>query len=82
MRKQKIIKVGNSLAVTLPAEFVKEANIQAGEEFVVECNPSHKTVYMTQPKAKHNPKLTPEFYDWLDEISTKYKDAIKELANT
>lgn len=82
MRKQKIIKVGNSLAVTLPAEFVKEANIQAGEEFVVECNADHKTVYMKQPKENLSASLTPEFFEWLNEVVETDKDLIKKLANT
>jgi len=32
MAKQKVIKVGNSLAVTLPSRVVKNLSIQAGDE--------------------------------------------------
>ena len=35
MRKQKIIKTGNSLAITIPADFVKSIGIKAGEEVKV-----------------------------------------------
>jgi antitoxin component of MazEF toxin-antitoxin module len=34
--KQKIIKVGNSAAVTLPASFVREGNLKVGSEVLVE----------------------------------------------
>lgn len=82
MKKQKIIKVGNSLAVTLPAEFVKEGNIAVGDELLVEHNSRYKTIYMKPVNDKRGSSLTPDFFEWLDEISNKYKDAIKELANT
>jgi hypothetical protein len=79
--KQKIIKVGNSLAVTLPASFVREGKIKAGEEVLVEQNAVYKTLYMKSVTSKYaKSRLTPEFYEWLDDISKKYEDVIKELA--
>jgi len=36
--KRKVIKTGNSLAVTIPAEFVKEVNINIGDEVECETN--------------------------------------------
>jgi antitoxin component of MazEF toxin-antitoxin module len=33
---KKIIKVGNSAAVILPASFVKESNLKIGDEVIVE----------------------------------------------
>lgn len=79
-QKQKIIRAGNSLAITLPASFVKEGKIKAGDEVIVEQNAKYKTLYVKPASAKYAPKLTPEFYEWLDAISKKYKDVIKELA--
>ena len=35
-----------------------------------------------KPKKMANKKyLTPEFYNWLENVSKKYEDVIKELAN-
>ena len=82
MKKQKIIKVGNSLAVTLPAEFVKEGNFAVGDEFIVEHNAKQKTLYMQSAKKQNKPGLTPEFFEWLDEVAEEDKDLIKKLANT
>ncbi len=79
-QKQKIIRAGNSLAITLPAAFVREGKIKAGDEVIVEQNAQYKTLYVRPPSAKHVSKLTPEFFDWLENISKEYKDVIKELA--
>ena len=39
MRRQKIIKTGNSLAMTVPADFVKTVGIRAGQKVRVEVKP-------------------------------------------
>ena len=82
MKTQKIIKVGNSLAVTLPASFVKEGRLKVGDEMVVETSPVYQTAFMKPRKMAGKTSLTPEFFEWLDDVSKKYKDVIKELANT
>lgn len=81
MRMQKIIKVGNSLAVTLPADFVKEGKLKAGDELVVETSPIYKTMMIQPAKKNKKVNLTPEFFEWLNSISKKYEDVIKKLAN-
>jgi antitoxin component of MazEF toxin-antitoxin module len=46
MAKQKIIKTGNSLAVTVPSRFVHSVGIQAGQEVEVKTKPeSGQVVY-------------------------------------
>lgn len=79
---QKIIRVGNSLAVTLPKSFVDKANFRAGDEVVVEANEGIKALYIRARSEKQNPGLTPEFKTWLDDIEEKESDIIKALANT
>lgn len=39
MGKQKIIKTGNSLAVTIPSDFVKTVGIKAGQTVQVKIEP-------------------------------------------
>lgn len=39
MGKQKIIKTGNSLAVTIPSDFVKTVGIKAGQNVQVKVDP-------------------------------------------
>ena len=77
--KQKIIKVGNSVAVTIPVDFVREAGYKVGDVVLVEHNAVYRTL-MVKPKTMTNPNLTPEFFAWLDKIGKKYEKTIKELA--
>lgn len=81
MKTQKIIRVGNSLAVTLPASFIKEGNLKAGNEILVETMPIYQTALITTKKNKIKSQLTPEFFQWLNQVSEKYEDVIRELAN-
>jgi len=82
MKIQKIIKVGNSLAVTLPASFVRDSNLKMGDELVVETAPVYQTMVIRSKKMANNSKLSPEFFDWLDKFTKKNYDLLKELAKT
>lgn len=77
---QKIIQVGNSLAVVLPKPFVQKARFKAGEEVQVETNETIRAVYIRPKSAKGDPALTPEFKAWLDEVVEKERDIIAALA--
>lgn len=77
--QQKVIKVGNSLAITLPSSFVKERKLKAGQKVYVDSNPEADLVQL-RTSDKNIPAITPEFYDWLKKFNAKYKDALTELA--
>ncbi|OGG01645.1 hypothetical protein A2W14_07145 [Candidatus Gottesmanbacteria bacterium RBG_16_37_8] len=77
---QKIIKVGNSAALTLPKNFLIQSGLRVGEEMSVETNIKAKMVLAKPVNQKPKMSLTPEFFDWLDRISQKYENTIKELA--
>lgn len=75
---QKILKVGNSYAVTIPKGYVIARKWASGQNVYVEADPQ---VDLVQIRSTHAPSsLTPEFKKWLDEVSNKYEDTIKELA--
>jgi len=77
---QKIIKVGNSYAFTIPKSFMKKAGFKAGDEVYVQQNPEHKTLLITARSNKSKMKLSPELFSWLDKIESNYSQAIKSLA--
>lgn len=77
--EQKVIKVGNSLAVTLPRNFVKESKLRAGQRLLVDADPELGLVQVRTTRSDF-PSLTPEFKQWLDKVSRKYAKVIKELA--
>lgn len=76
---QTVIQVGNSLAVTIPRAFVKASKIKAGQKVFVEADPDLELVQM-RVKNGATVSLTPEFKQWLDEVTTKHAKTIKELA--
>lgn len=78
--QQKVIQVGNSLAVTLPSNFVKSQKVKAGQNIDVETS---DTLGLVQIRTNGNGKvsgLTPEFFTWLEKFNKKYKNALIELA--
>ncbi|OGD63579.1 hypothetical protein A2160_01755 [Candidatus Beckwithbacteria bacterium RBG_13_42_9] len=76
---QKIIKVGNSLAVTLPKYFVTERRLKAGDNVFVEAD-AKIDLLQVRTKANIFPSLTTEFKGWLDQVTNRYSSTIKELA--
>ena len=69
---QKIIRVGNSVAVTIPPSFIKEKKLKVGDEVQVDVEPITKVKRTT---------LTPEFIKWVDKYIENNRPALKELAS-
>jgi antitoxin component of MazEF toxin-antitoxin module len=82
MKTQKIIKVGNSLAVTLPASYVKEGNLRVGDEVVIETAPIYQTMLVKPKKSANQAQLSPEFFEWLNKFTKKNSVMLKKLAKT
>jgi len=55
MGRQKIIKTGNSLAVTIPADFVKLIGVKAGDRVKVEIEPEKGRVICSFSGVKQLP---------------------------
>lgn len=77
---KKIIKVGNSLAVTLPAQFVKDANLKVGNNLSVEISPQNKALVLREKSAKYAVTGTKELNKWYKSFSTTNQKMLKELA--
>ena len=78
---QKIIKVGNSAAITIPKEFLKEAGLQIGDEMAVETNGKLKMFLAKPKKQADQATLTPEFKAWLDSFMEEYRPILTKLAH-
>lgn len=78
---QKIIQVGNSLALTIPKNFIDETGFSAGDQVFVKTDPANKTIVVTSKDRAKQVKLKPDLFNWLDKIEEEYGDVIKELAN-
>lgn len=55
MSQQKIIRTGNSLAVTIPSFFAKTVGIKAGQEVMVKVEPENGRVVYTFSGSKQLP---------------------------
>ncbi|MBI2612047.1 AbrB/MazE/SpoVT family DNA-binding domain-containing protein [Candidatus Gottesmanbacteria bacterium] len=78
---QKIIKVGNSAALTLPTQFLRESGLSIGDEMNVETNGKLKMVLAKPANDAAKSALTPEFKTWLDNFLSEYKPVLDELAH-
>ena len=81
MLVQKLYKNGNSVAVTIPKEFLHDLNLRDGSEVVVEKNSeTGEIIIARKTEVKASSKITPEFLTWLNSFNKKYGTALKELA--
>lgn len=78
---QKIIKVGNSFAVTIPRSFVNEVGFKSGDEVEVESDINLKLMIVKPAGSPVKTKITPEFKAWLEDFNKKNKKALQALAN-
>jgi antitoxin component of MazEF toxin-antitoxin module len=87
MITQSIFQVGNSHAVAIPSHLMKELNLKKGQKVTVDKTPDDTAVIIRPISKKANAKihtsgLTPEFKAWLDDVTQKEKQVIKDLAHT
>lgn len=69
---QKIIRVGNSAAVSIPKKLLEEKNLKIGDlaEVDIQAKNPHKKMV-----------LTPEFLKWVDKYIVNNRPALDELAS-
>lgn len=93
IKYQKVIKVGNSLAVTLDQAFVQQAAIKAGDNLAASYQPDKRLFSMSQSKngvqgagvlnneakAILSAKITPELESWTDSFLKENQEALEAL---
>ena len=78
---QKVLKIGNSLGVTLPNNFVEKNKIKGGSQIsVVHSNGSITYSSHIPESTKYEAVSDAEFLDIVKEVESKYKGALDELA--
>ena len=78
---QKIIQVGNSLALTIPKSFIDKTGFKAGDELYDHQEPQSKSLIISTKEHADKLKLSPDLFTWLEKIEKKYSQAIQELAH-
>lgn len=79
---QKVLKIGNSLGVTLPREFVVKNRIQDGAQISVVHSNGTITFSPNIPKNTiYETASDKEFFKIAMDVDSKYSEALDELAN-
>lgn len=81
---QKIIKVGNSAAITIPKRYLESIGVRVGSPIIVSLDPNIKQLIVDVPekkiKTKHA-KLSHEFQGWLNAFLKEDANLLDELAS-
>lgn len=79
--KRKLVQAGGSLAVTLPAEVVREFKLKKGLEVDLSVNPQTGAVTI-RPGVQffEDGKATKRFDRLADEIAKKFDESFRDLA--
>jgi putative addiction module antidote len=79
--KKKIVRVGNSLAVTLPRELVEQFNLKPGMEVEATINPRNGRLTVEAGVAYfESGKVTKKFEALADRLIRKRKKVLERLA--
>ncbi len=79
--ERKLVQIGKSLAVTLPAEVVKEFSLEKGQSVDVSVHPNTGAVTI-RPGIKYieDGKVTKRFRDAVDSLLDKRQELYRRLA--
>ena len=91
IKYQKVIKVGNSLAVTLDPRFVAQADLNVGDQLaasykhkdgVISLAKTSKSLegkLLSEKEAIVSAKVTPEFQQWVEHSLLEDSEAMEKL---
>ena len=77
MERRKIIKVGGSLAVTLPKEFIRRSGWKNGQAVIVDRDHDSEVLIL---RLNRKSKVTIELVLWAEQLIDRYREAFEELA--
>lgn len=79
MLTQKLYKNGNSIAVTIPKEYLKDLNLRDGSQVIVEKN-DHQLIVTAKRRAIAS-GIDQKFARMVDEFISDHEDVLQELSN-
>lgn len=79
--QRKLVQIGQSLAVTIPAEVVQQFNLKKGQEVEVSVHPVTGTVSIRPGNLEYeNGLVTDKFRAAAELVRLQYDEAFRELA--
>lgn len=79
MPLQKLYRNGNSIAITIPKDFLSQSGWKAGNKVRIEYYPITKLISIYKPGSKSK-YIDPEFFRAYESVLKKHGPALKELA--
>ncbi|CUA80003.1 MULTISPECIES: AbrB/MazE/SpoVT family DNA-binding domain-containing protein [Anoxybacillus] len=78
--ERKVLKIGNSLGITFPSEFLQKLDIHQGDEIQMELE-GNQIVIKKSNKVNLPKGISRDFFDVLDETLKEYDETIKGLVD-
>lgn len=78
MQVRKVFKAGNSFAVSIPSEWIRQMNL---EDQPVELLRNDRGEIIVKPLREASPDITPEFVQAVDRFMAEYADVLRRLAD-
>ncbi|HEY7370248.1 MAG TPA: AbrB/MazE/SpoVT family DNA-binding domain-containing protein [Thermoanaerobaculia bacterium] len=78
---RKLVRIGSSLAVTLPADAVKEQKLKAGQSVDVSVHPTTGAIVIRAGvRYFEDGKVTKRFREMAEKVAEGYDEAFRNLA--
>lgn len=77
---QKIVRVGNSAAITISKDFLDQINLKIGDDVDVQSDKDLRVMTIKPKGSSAITNITPEFKNWLDSFMAENHSTLKELA--
>lgn len=79
---QKVLQVGNSAAVTIPAPFLRDLGLMVGDQVEVRAakKPVKIEIIPSKKTLRETSGITPEFVDSVEDFIKEYRPVLEELA--
>ena len=81
MKKQKIIKVGNSYGLLLTKDVMDQMQLKEGDEVYTSVQPEIGTMILKSPQAMYMTDKKKSVKKWLDEFVKDNNDLLIKLSN-
>lgn len=78
MQVRKVFKAGNSFAVSIPSEWVRQMNL---EDQPVELLRNDRGEIIVKPLREASSDITPDFVQAVDSFMAEYADVLRRLAD-
>lgn len=78
---QKVIKVGNSLAVTIPKEIVKKYGLKAGDKVQTYCYDEIFVIRLNNKEGRLRSITNDELTSKLHELERRYRELYQDLVD-